>query len=64
MASHSKMLIEILTIEFLTVGMVLSSRSAVGSWEGVFLFSMVLTVSQNIFELVLQATHFCLKKLF
>ena len=42
---------------------VLPSLSAVGSWEEVLLFSMDFTVSQNILELELQDTIFCLKKL-
>ena len=42
---------------------VFPSLSAVGRWEEVLLFSMDFTVSQNVFEFVLQDAHFCLKKL-
>ena len=42
---------------------VLPRISAVGSWEEVLLFSMDFTVSQNLWELVLQDANFCLKKL-
>jgi hypothetical protein len=40
-----------------------SILSAMGSWEEVLLFSMEFTVSQNLFEFVLQEANFCLKKL-
>ena len=47
----------------LSVVTVFPSLSAVGSWEEVLLFSMDLTMSQNLLEFVLQDAHFCLKKL-
>ena len=34
-----------------------------GSWEEVLLLSLDVTVSQNVFEFVLQEANFCLKKL-
>ena len=42
---------------------VLPSLRAVGSWEEVLLFSMDFTVSQNLFQFVLQDVNFCLIKL-
>ena len=47
----------------LSVVTVSPSLNAVGSWEGVLLFSMDFTVSQNFLEFELQAANFCLKKL-
>ena len=47
----------------LSVVTMLSSLSAVGSWEEVILFSMDFMVSQNFLELELQDANFCLKKL-
>jgi hypothetical protein len=42
----------------LSVVTVFPSLSAVGSWEEVLLFSMDLTVSQNLLELVLPDANF------
>jgi hypothetical protein len=47
----------------LSVVIVVPSLRTVGSWEEVILFSMDFTVSQNFFELVLQDSNLCLKKL-
>ena len=62
MASGREMLIEILNYSGFS-GVVFPRLRAVGSWEEVFLLSMDLTVSQNVFDLELQDPNFCLKKL-
>ena len=58
-----KCLLKFSIIVYLSVVTVFPSLRAVGSWEEVLLFSMDLTLSQNVFELVLQDAHLCLKKL-
>ena len=58
-----KCLLKFSIIVDLSVVTVFPIFSAVGSWEEVFVFSMDFTVSQNLFEFVLQETNFCLKKL-
>ena len=63
MASRRECLLKFSIIVDLSVVTVFPSLRAVGSWEEVLLFSMDFTVSQNIFELVLQDANFCLKKL-
>ena len=58
-----KCLVKFSVIVVLSVVTVFPSLSAVGSWEEVLLFSMDFTVSQNLFEFVLQDANLFLKKL-
>ena len=58
-----KCLLKFSIIVDLLVVTVFPSLRAVCSWDGVLLFSMDFTVSQNFIELVLQDANFCLKKL-
>ena len=56
-----KCLLKFSIIVDLSVETVFPSLRAVGSCDEVLLFSMDFTVSQNIFEFVLQDANFCLK---
>ena len=58
-----KCLLKFSIIVDLSVVTVFLSLREVGSWEEVLLFSMDFTMSQNLFELLLQDADFCLKKL-
>ena len=58
-----KCLLKFSIIVDLSVVTVFLRLSAVGSWEEVLLFSMDFTVSQTLFEFVVQNANFCLQKL-